>query len=386
MAVGRGVAQPLPVSSNDELGRLAGSFNELVGELHLALQSLASERDRLETILGGMTEALLALDHENRVTHANRAALQLLELADSPVGQLLIEVVRVPALAELMDRVRQERGAPVESELAVPPSRRVLARAVSVKSTGGIILVMLDITEMRRLEKVRRDFVANVSHELRTPVSVIQANAETLLDGALTHPTRGPEFLGAILRNAQRLARLVSDLLDLSRIESGHFTLEIQPTRVASAVQRAVESIRGLASRKRLTVETAISAELEVMADSQAFDQVLTNLIVNAVKYTPEDGHVEIRARRGTPSAQGGEPTIVIDVCDDGSGIEPRHRLRIFERFYRVDPGRSRDMGGTGLGLSIVKHLVGAMRGEVGVTDNPTGGSVFRVVLPAVPI
>jgi len=242
--------------------------------------------------------------------------------------------------------------------------------------------VMLDISDMRRLEKVRRDFVANVSHELRTPVSVIQANAETLLDGALTHPTRGPEFLNAILRNAQRLSRLVSDLLDLSRIESGHFSLEIQPTAVCAAVQRAVESIRGLAQRKRLTVAANISSELCVLADSTAFDQVLTNLIVNAVKYTPEDGHVEIRADRAR-AAEEGAPVIHIDVCDDGSGIEPRHRLRIFERFYRVDPGRSREMGGTGLGLSIVKHLVGAMHGEVGVIDNPTGGSVFRVTLPA---
>jgi two-component system phosphate regulon sensor histidine kinase PhoR len=233
---------------------------------------------------------------------------------------------------------------------------------------------------MRRLEKVRRDFVANVSHELRTPVSVIQANAETLIDGALTHPTRGPEFLNAILRNAQRLSRLVSDLLDLSRIESGHFNLEIQPTAVSAAVQRAVESIRGLAQRKRLTVETNISSELAVLADGTAFDQVLTNLIVNAVKYTPEDGHVEIRAGR---AAEGEAGVIHIEVRDDGAGIEPRHRLRIFERFYRVDPGRSREVGGTGLGLSIVKHLVGAMHGEVGVTDNPTGGSVFRVTLPA---
>jgi two-component system, OmpR family, phosphate regulon sensor histidine kinase PhoR len=217
---------------------------------------------------------------------------------------------------------------------------------------------------------------------LRTPVSVIQANAETLLDGALTHPTRGPEFLNAILRNAQRLSRLVSDLLDLSRIESGHFSLEIQPTVVSAAVLRAVESIRGLAQRKRLTVEADISSELCVLADSTAFDQVLTNLIVNAVKYTPEDGHVEIRAGKAV-QGDAGSPVIHIDVCDDGSGIEPRHRLRIFERFYRVDPGRSREMGGTGLGLSIVKHLVGAMHGEVGVTDNPTGGSVFRVTLPA---
>lgn len=382
-ATGGGTARRLPISSNDELGRLAGSFNELVGELDHTLKSLASERDRLETILQGMTEAVLSLDPDDRVTHVNQAAIELLGLAESPVGQLLVEVVRVPALAELMERVHRERRVPAESELSLSGSRQVLARAASVKSTGGIILVMLDITEMRRLEKVRRDFVANVSHELRTPVSVIQANAETLLDGALTHPSRGPEFLSAILRNAQRLARLVSDLLDLSRIESGHFTLEIQPTQVASAVNKALESIRGLAARKRLTVEASIESDLKVLADSSAFDQVLTNLIVNAVKYTPENGHVEIRAERGAPAPTSGEPTVVIDVRDDGSGIEPRHRLRIFERFYRVDPGRSREMGGTGLGLSIVKHLVGAMRGEVGVLDNPSGGAVFRVTLPA---
>jgi two-component system phosphate regulon sensor histidine kinase PhoR len=378
-----GEAQRLPVSSNDELGRLAGSFNELVGELDQTLKNLAGERDRLETILGGMTEALLALDPEDRVTHVNRAAMELLGLAQSPVGQVLIEVLRVPALAELIERVHRE-GASAESELSLPVSRMVLARAASIKSTRGIILVMLDITEMRRLEKVRRDFVANVSHELRTPVAVIQANAETLLDGALTHPTRGPEFLSAIMRNAQRLARLVSDLLDLSRIESGNFTLEIQPTEVAAAVQRAVESIRGLAARKRLTVDANITDELQVLADSSAFDQILTNLIVNAVKYTPDDGHVEIRAERGA-GVPAGNRTIHIDVCDDGTGIEPQHRARIFERFYRVDPGRSREMGGTGLGLSIVKHLVVAMHGEVHVTDNPTGGSVFRVTLPAAP-
>ena len=372
----------LPVSSNDELGRLAGSFNELVDELNQTLSSLAGERDRLETMLGGMTEALLALDPDDRVTHVNQAARDLLTLGESPIGQLLVELVRVPALGELIERVHREPAAVAESELALPHARQVLARAASIKTTGGIILVMLDISEIRRLEKVRRDFVANVSHELRTPVSVIQANAETLLDGALTHPTRGPEFLQAILRNAQRLARLVSDLLDLSRIESGHFSLELQPTGVASAVQRSMESIRGLAARKRLTVESEISPELRVIADSSAFDQVLTNLIVNAVKYTPEDGHVQIRAARGPTSAPGAA-LIHIEVCDDGAGIEPRYRLRIFERFYRVDPGRSRDMGGTGLGLSIVKHLVNAMHGEVGVTDNPTGGSVFRVTLPA---
>ncbi len=370
----------LPVSSNDELGHLAGSFNELVGELDHTLQNLTAERGRLETILEGMTEALLALDPEDRVTHVNRAAVDLLGLSETAVGHALIELVRVPALAELMERVHRQRGSTVESELSLSASKQVLARAAQVKSTGGTILVMLDITEMRRLEKVRRDFVANVSHELRTPVSVIQANAETLLDGALTHPTRGPEFMQAILRNAQRLSRLVSDLLDLSRIESGHFTLQIQPTAVANAVQRAVESIRGLAARKQLAVELRIDPDIRVLADGSALDQILTNLIVNAVKYTPEKGHVEIRAHKS--QSQNPDRVVHIDVADDGAGIEAHHKARIFERFYRVDPGRSRDVGGTGLGLSIVKHLVGAMRGEVGVTDNPSGGSVFRVTLP----
>ena len=376
-----GLTQRLPVSSNDELGRLAGSFNELVGELDRSLTNLAGERDRLETILEGMSEALLALDPDDRITHVNRAAMDLLGIAQPPLGQLLIELLRVPALAELIERVHRERGAPAEAELSLPPSRTVLARARAIKSTGGIILVMLDISEIRRLEHVRRDFVANVSHELRTPVAVIQANAETLLDGALTHTTRGPEFTGAILRNAQRLSRLISDLLDLSRIESGNYTLQIEPTTVAPAVQRAVDSIRELAARKRLTVENRIGGEFRVLADSGAFDQVMTNLIVNAVKYTPDEGHVEIRAELG--QAASSPPTVHIDVCDDGAGIEPRHRARIFERFYRVDPGRSREMGGTGLGLSIVKHLVVAMQGEVLVTDNPKGGSVFRVTLPA---
>jgi two-component system phosphate regulon sensor histidine kinase PhoR len=204
---GEAIAQRLPVSSNDEIGRLAGSFNELVDELDQTLSSLAGERDRLETILGGMTEALLALDPNDRVTHVNQAAIDLLSLADSPIGQSLVEIVRVPVLGELMERIHAQSAGVVESELSLPPARQVLARAASIKSTGGTILVMLDISEMRRLEKVRRDFVANVSHELRTPVSVIQANAETLLDGALTHPTRGPEFLNAILRNALRLSR-----------------------------------------------------------------------------------------------------------------------------------------------------------------------------------
>lgn len=382
MRSGPGLTRLPLSSSDDELGRLVGSFNELVDELESTLARLANERDRLETILHGMSEAVLVMDAGDRVTDANPAALSLLGLAQAPIGRSLVEVVRVPTLAELMERIRSNAVDSRESELVLPRGRQVLARAAPLATTGGTIVVMLDITEMRRLEKVRRDFVANVSHELRTPVSVIQANAETLLEGALSHPDRGPQFLTAILRNAQRLARLVADLLDLSRIESGSFELEIKATSVATAVDRAVESIRGLASRKQLEVTSHVSQELRVMADANALDQILMNLLANAVSYTPERGHVDIRAElRG--SVDGEAPSVVIDVCDDGVGIEPRHRARIFERFYRIDPGRSREMGGTGLGLAIVKHLINAMRGEVSVSSGPTGGSVFRVVLSA---
>lgn len=379
---GAGSGRLSMASADDELGRLAGSFNELVDELDHTLERLANERDRLGTILEGMSEAVLALDAEDRVSDANPAALELLGLSEVPLGRGLVEVVRVPALAELMEKLPDERSAFLESELSLPGARQVLARAAPVKSTGGTIVVMLDISAMRRLEEVRRDFVANVSHELRTPVSVIQANAETLLDGALQHPERGPQFLTAIVRSAQRLSRLVSDLLDLSRIEAGSFSMDIQPTTVATAVDRAVESLRGLAARKRLEVGCHVDESLRVLVDGNAFDQVLTNLIANAVNYTPEDGHVDVRARRMDHDGPD-QQSVVIDVCDDGLGIEPRHRERIFERFYRIDPGRSREMGGTGLGLAIVKHLVVAMRGEVSVTDAPERGSIFRVVLPA---
>ncbi len=368
----------LPVSSDDELGRLAGSFNELVGELELTLQSLGGERDRLETILEGMTEAVIALDPDNRITLINSAARELLALPETAEGQSLPDLVSVPALAEWFERVHQAGRVAEEAELTMPRSREALVRATTLKTTGGMVVVMLDITERRRLEKVRRDFVANVSHELRTPVSVIQANAETLLEGAMSHPKHGPEFLGAILRNAQRLARLVGDLLDLSRIESGHFEFAQQRLVLSTSVQKVVDGLAGLARGKNLSLTSDIAPEVTVQADANALDQILTNLVDNAVKYTPEGGHVHVRAEE---ALRAGQMWVHIDICDDGPGIEAHHRARIFERFYRADPGRSREMGGTGLGLSIVKHLVGAMGGEVAVTPGPRGGSVFRVTL-----
>jgi two-component system phosphate regulon sensor histidine kinase PhoR len=238
------------------------------------------------------------------------------------------------------------------------------------------VIVMLDVTEMRRLEAVRRDFVANVSHELRTPISIIRANAETLIDGALTDPERGPGFAHAIMRSSERLGRIVADLLDLSRIESGQIPLRLRPLAIADVAFRVVDSLQIQARARSIVLSQDVAEELEPLCDEDALEQILTNLVENAIKYSQPGARVQVHA-----AAEGAR--VRIDVADDGPGIEQRHSQRIFERFYRVDPGRSRDMGGTGLGLSIVKHLVEAQQGTVELLDNEPQGCVFRVWLRA---
>jgi len=230
------------------------------------------------------------------------------------------------------------------------------------------------VTEIRRLERIRRDFVANVSHELRTPVSIIRLNAETLLDGALERPEVARKFLEAQMRNADRLAALVSDLLEISRIEAGTYEIHPDFIRVAPIVERIVDSVQQIADEKHMTIECEVPADTTAWADAEALEHVLLNLVDNAVKYTPAEGKIAVRVR-----TQG--DGVRIEVEDNGPGIEPRHRARIFERFYRIDKGRSREVGGTGLGLAIVKHLAEAMDGSVGVGPAQPQGSIFWVLL-----
>ncbi|MCZ7585968.1 MAG: ATP-binding protein [Deltaproteobacteria bacterium] len=237
------------------------------------------------------------------------------------------------------------------------------------------MLILSDVTELRRLETVRRDFVANVSHELRTPVSVIRANAETLMDGAFDDAERARVFLEALHRNAERLSSIITDLLDLSRIESGRMVLDVKIESIAGVVRRAVEMVEKNARAKSQSINVSVAADLEARCDAKALEQVLMNLLDNAVKYTPSGTRIEIGALAAANRVR-------IEVRDNGPGIDPKHRSRIFERFYRVDPGRSRDMGGTGLGLAIVKHLVEAMGGEVRAEMNEPSGSIFLVLLP----
>jgi two-component system phosphate regulon sensor histidine kinase PhoR len=366
---------PFPENRKDELGGIAGSVYQLSQRLEGHVATLARERDRFEAVLDGMGEAVIALDQDGRITLINRAGVRLFGLADEPLGRTLLETIRVPELHELATRLEPEGEGAAEFDLPTPAAPRVLARAARRRS-GETVLVLLDVTELRRLETVRRDFVANVSHELRTPVAVIRANAETLAGGAIDDPVAGRRFLASMVASSERLSRLIADLLDISRIESGTLELDFRPVPVAEALGRARAAMADRAAARSIALIAEDASGLVVRADSRALDQVLSNLVDNAVKYIPEGGHVGLGARRL-------DGRIRLEVRDDGPGVEPRHRGRLFERFYRVDPGRSRELGGTGLGLAIVKHLVTAMGGAAGMDAAPGGGSIFWIELDA---
>jgi two-component system phosphate regulon sensor histidine kinase PhoR len=334
-----------------------------------AVAELAVERARFAAVLEGMAEGVIALDQDGAVTLINPAAQAMLGAGRDAVGRTFLEVVRVPALDELV-----ARGRPEVTELELPATRRRVSARLAPQPGGRSVVVLHDVTALHRLEAVRRDFVANVSHELRTPVAVIRANAETLASGALDDGATAPRLVNAIERNAHRLTDLIDDLLDLSRLEAGSYRLELEAVAVEAAAQRALEAVDKLAERRRTQVSVAIDAALSASADPGALHQVLVNVLSNAIVHTPEGSRVVV-----TGVADGGHARV--EVTDDGPGIPAAHRQRIFERFYRVDPGRSRDMGGTGLGLSIVKHLVDAMGGRVGVRDNEPRGAVVWIEL-----
>lgn len=372
-AIATGGSTRIPVLSEDELGQLATSLNRLADERSETIAALVKERDRLHTILHGVSEGLVAVDQDNRIELVNEAAKRLLGIGRSPEGRKLVESVRIPALIELAENGRDGQHT-AEFGLADPP-RQLLATTTPLRATGGLVIVLHDMTNLRNMESMRRDLVANVSHELRTPVSIIRANAETLLDGALDDPEQARNFLQAILRHSERLSNLLSDLLDLAKIEGGAYPLCLEAVTVKTAVQRAVDTLSRAAKAKNVEVLVDVGSELNAYADAQALDQVLVNLLDNAIKYSFEGGVIDV-----TASAQGDE--VRICVSDDGPGIAERHRARVFERFYRVDTGRSRALGGTGLGLSIVKHLAVLMHGSVGVDPVQPHGSSFWVTLP----
>ena len=360
----------------DEIGHVAAALNRMAEELSARLERLRAERAKLEAMISSMEEGVIPIDADGRIEGANAAARSLFELRDAPQGLRLWEVIRLPGLEDASLKALRER-TPVRDDFEV--GARVLSVRLSPVSDGqGVVLVAHDITEDRRYDTLRREFVANVSHELRTPLSVIQGYAETLLEGAWKDEKSAQEFLVIIDKNVRRLSSIVSDLLDLSKLESGGQVLDPRPLDVRLLVERVGEAFRPVAERKRqqLQVECASNAGT-VEADGSLLERALSNLVDNALKYTPEGGRVRVWG-----GSENGQTTLTVE--DNGMGIPEADLPRIFERFYRVDKSRSRDLGGTGLGLSIVKHIIQLHGGIISVKSTVGGGSSFSVRLPKV--
>jgi two-component system phosphate regulon sensor histidine kinase PhoR len=355
---------------DDATRELGEWFNFLADDADRSHQALARDRVLLASVAEGLTQGVIAVDAEHRIELLNAAARKMLGVTSSPVGEPLIDYVRVPELFELIDG-----DGKTQAEVQLTAGPRTLIRVARKWGGEGCVLLLEDVTAMRRLETVRRDFVANVSHELRTPVAVIRANAETLMAGAKHDPIMSAKLIDGLHRNAERLARILADLLDLSRLDAGQYRMELSRVNIRSVTEQSLTAVEPQAASRKVTVEVQVPDTLVVKADPKALDQILVNLIDNGVKYTRAEGHVWVEARTDGDFVR-------VDVRDDGPGITAKHRERVFERFYRADPSRSREAGGTGLGLSIVKHLVESMGGEVGVEPNEPQGSIFWLRLP----
>jgi two-component system phosphate regulon sensor histidine kinase PhoR len=362
----------------DEVATLQKAIDSLHARHTAQNAQLTQEARTLTAVLDGMIEGIWVTDAEGTVVRHNDALREMLQPGQSGItGQRPLALIRNELLHDAVMRACRE-GASSRLELTLEGlfPRTLAVRVTPLgKDLPGSAAVFHDVTELRRLEKVRKDFVANVSHELRTPITAVRGYAETLQGGALQDPNVAPKMVEIIHRQSERLSELVEDLLELSRLESREVKLTFSRVSLAVAAARAAETVKPKAVGKSIHLELHVPPDMTARGDERAVEQVLLNLLDNAVKYTPAGGRVDVSA-----SLEDGR--CVVRVKDTGLGIEPKHLSRIFERFYRVDKGRSRDMGGTGLGLSIVKHLMGAMEGEVKVESQPNVGSVFAIFLP----
>jgi two-component system phosphate regulon sensor histidine kinase PhoR len=370
----------IKAARGDELGELARILNQSAGALQERLSENARERARTEAILLAMDDGLLAVDHRGHVVLANAALRRILD-ADHPVGRHYLETIRQVEVGEVVERVLSS-GERSSVEVELLQLRRVFSLTAvpfpgEAGTPHGAVLTFHDVTERRRADRVRRDFVANASHELRTPLTSIRGFVEALEDGALGEPENASRFLGKIRTHADRMAALVEDLLELSRLEAGERAPvweEVSPAQIAEDV---VASLSGLAGRKDIALSHAAAGSPTVASDAERLRRMLESLVDNAIKYAAGGGRVEVR------SAAGPQAGAVLEVEDDGPGIPPEHLPRIFERFYRVDKARSRELGGTGLGLAIVKHLAESVGATVTVRSEPGQGTCFTIAIPA---
>lgn len=370
--------QQVVVAGRDEIGLLGMAFNRMSREMVRQIDELRKHGEQLGTVLGSMIEGVIAVDADEKILFANGAAATQLEFAISRcLGRPLWEVVRNPVVQRAV-RDAFANPEPKRSEFEISRTRRMVAmHATRLPGSPcpGVVLVMHDVTDLRRLENLRQEFVANVSHELKTPLTSIKAYTETLLGGAISDPEHNVVFLRRIEEQAERLHQLILDVLSLARIESNAEHIQIESLPLPDIVAQCVEEHLTAADAKDVELRAELGDPLVVLAEEEGLRTILDNLVNNALKYTPNHGQVTVRCRTEDRMA-------LIEVVDTGIGIAPEHQARIFERFYRADLARSRELGGTGLGLSIVKHLVQAFGGSVAVTSQVGHGSTFSIRLP----
>ena len=383
--VAEGDFRPMPLErSNDELADLSSSLNQTALKLDQTIRTLTEERNRSAAILASMEEGVVVVDTNQHVTFCNRAFCQAAGVPNlNWEGRAAVELLRHSDLLAFVQQALSG-NAVIHGEVIVGSvrTRSFAVTSVPVQSgsgTAGAVMVLHDITEIRRLERARRDFVANISHEFRTPLTAIQGFAETLLEGALEDQENRRRFIEIIHDHALRLGRLTNDLLRLAKMEAGQLNLEMQPVNISGLVKLCLDTTQVKASQRDLRLEAETASDLPPLhGDPRALQGVLQELLDNAIRYSSPGGLIRIEAALV-------QSEIVISVSDTGIGIPKADQDRIFERFYRTDPARSRESGGTGLGLSIAKHLVEAHGGRIQVESAVGKGSTFSVFLPLAP-
>ena len=376
------------VSSTDELGSLSKAIGEMDVQFRNQIEEISKEKDYLQTILKGMVEGVLVVDGRGRILMVNDALRRLLSLSSDVSDKMPLEIIRNAELEGAIRKAIQDgENIALELDLNKSGEKTIEVNVVSILPSNkrmdedsegirGAVAVFHDITRLKELEKIRQDFVANVSHELRTPLTTIKGYAETLLEGGLKED-QAFQFVQVIKRHTDRLAKIVEDLLMLSRIETKEFQLKMEVVPLPNLIDDIIDFVKEPAEKKKVSFSrNEIPSSLSVQADRNYLEQILINLLDNAIKYTPEGGRVIVSA------IEKDSKDIQFSIEDNGIGIPKEDLSRIFERFYRVDKGRSKELGGTGLGLSIVKHLVQAHGGRVWVESQPGKGSTFYFTLP----
>ena len=367
--------ESLPVKRRDEIGSMARNISTISTNLKNQISLIAKQRDQFGSVLDGLGEGIMVCDQNGLITFRNDQIMEILGLDE--IINKSINDIEIPALSRMYKKAQKKGKFDSEFELETgeDDTRWILAHMNTAKSTQELILVVHETTQLRQMDSMRRDFISNLSHELRTPVSVIKANSETLLDGALENKKDAKIFSKAILHNADRLSEMVSSLIDLSRIEYGELKFVIENIVLNQIVESVVLAFKNKAKRKNIQVVFERQSEVTVNSDAKAIERVLNNLLDNAFKYSPENSIIQISLRK-----QG--EAIRLAVIDQGEGVAEEDQDLVFKRFFRTASARANTQQGSGLGLAIVKNLVYNLQGEVGVESRPEGGSEFWFTIP----